>query len=277
MLSSPVCCEFCLKCFKIPRWPLRFFVPHWNNQLHSNSLLLKCLNQDQQCSLPSIYSRSSMLFRKKLDYSSGNSLSQSLGLFMWSKQKQALEKKSTMATTWQNGSWNLTLPFPSMLHVNIEAREVASRFYTPAFRCSSPVSKDAPYIWFDFNRDLFYLTIDTFRDFHGRDPLTCSIGFRDLPLDEICRIKNLAVNGINWWRHRPGIQPSWPRKFFPYLERSRTWLSARVMLSVMFISLTAIMRLFGTWDLGTLMGMLKLMWEAVLRCTNWRKTNCTQV
>lgn len=93
-------------------------------------------------------------------------------------------------------------PIPSLLHVSIEAREIASRFYKPAFQCSFPLSKDAPYIWFDFNRDFFYLTHDTFRDFHGHNCYLISArsGISDLPKAEIYRIKNLAVDTNDWGR-----------------------------------------------------------------------------
>jgi hypothetical protein len=93
-------------------------------------------------------------------------------------------------------------PIPSLLHVDIEAREVASRFYKPAFQCSFPLSEDAPYIWFDFNRDYFYLTKDTFQDLHGHACylISASSGIGDLPKADICRIRNLAVDSKMWGR-----------------------------------------------------------------------------
>ncbi|KAM3076811.1 hypothetical protein ACMFMG_003721 [Clarireedia jacksonii] len=89
-------------------------------------------------------------------------------------------------------------PLPSILHVNTEAREIASRFYTPAFRCSFPISKDAPYIWFDFDRDIFYLTKETFHAIHGCFEYSASNGIKDLPPADICRVKNLAISSKNW-------------------------------------------------------------------------------
>jgi hypothetical protein len=94
---------------------------------------------------------------------------------------------------------------PSLLHVNIEARELASRFYTPAFRCSFPVLNDAPYIWFDFNRDFFYLRKDTFQDMHSCLPISAGTGIKDLPKADIPRIKNLVVDATVWWLCEPKL------------------------------------------------------------------------
>lgn len=75
---------------------------------------------------------------------------------------------------------------PTVLHVSGESRDVARKFYRPAFQVGSRGSPPhPPYTWFDFDRDIFYTTGNCSG---ANGPVDV------LPLSEISQIKNLAID-----------------------------------------------------------------------------------
>jgi hypothetical protein len=100
----------------------------------------------------------------------------------------------------QRRNWTTTaqVPPPSMLLVNHESFDVASKYYELAF----PTKKDVQYpqqgcsrTWIDFQRDVVYIDRQSFKQRYLRNPRSCQRPLATSGLLDRGRIVNLAFKG----------------------------------------------------------------------------------